>query len=141
MKAGADYIGVGAGALIFNDKNEVLLIKRSENARVEAGMWSRPGGEIEFGEKATEAVKREIKEEVNIDIEVLETLDFQETISKDPKKHWIALGFLCKQVGGELKNNEPDKHTDLQWFALDKLPENISPYTKSSVEVFLKKKK
>ncbi len=66
MTPGKDYIGVGCGALIINDKNQTLLIKRGNKSRNEAGFWGKPGGAVKFGEKVEDAVKREIKEELNI---------------------------------------------------------------------------
>ncbi len=136
LKPGVDYIGVGAGgAIIINEKNQILLLKRSKDTRVEAGMWSRPGGAIEYGEMAEDAVKREIMEEIGIDIEVVRKLDFQETIAPDGKKHWIAVGYLAKHISGEPKNMEPDKHDEIGWFPLDNLPDNLSPYTVSSLEL------
>jgi peptidase E len=39
MKKGIDYIGVGAGAMIFNEKGEVFLAKRGPKSRNEAGKW------------------------------------------------------------------------------------------------------
>lgn len=50
MKAGIDYIGVSAGALIVNKKGEILLTKRSMKARNEKGKWEAPGGQVHFGE-------------------------------------------------------------------------------------------
>lgn len=141
MKAGEDYVGVGCGALILNDKNEVLLLKRSKNARTEPGMWSRPGGQVEFGEETEDALVREVKEETNINIKVVRQLEFTENITENNKKHWIALGYLAEHISGKPNNNEPDKHDDLKWFPIDNLPENISSYTRNSVEIFLKKKK
>jgi ADP-ribose pyrophosphatase YjhB (NUDIX family) len=51
MKAGKDFIGVGVGATILNNKNEILLLKRRQTIseeRTTSGMWSIPGGEVEF---------------------------------------------------------------------------------------------
>ncbi len=41
---GKDYIGVGVGAMIFNDKGELLLAKRGQAAKNERGCWEIPGG-------------------------------------------------------------------------------------------------
>jgi len=57
MQKGKDYIGVGGGCLILNDKNEVLLIRRAGEVRNEAGYWSKPGGGVKFGETAEEAMR------------------------------------------------------------------------------------
>ena len=49
MKKGIDYIGVSAGAIIFNEKGEIFLSKRSQNTKNEKGCWETPGGSVEFG--------------------------------------------------------------------------------------------
>ena len=74
MAAGFDCVGVGCGALIVNDKNEALLLKRTSKTRNGAGLWSKPGGGVEFGEKIEETVKREIKEELGVDVEIIKFL-------------------------------------------------------------------
>jgi 8-oxo-dGTP pyrophosphatase MutT (NUDIX family) len=70
MKSGKDYIGVGGGVLIFNKKNEVLLLKRGKKSKNEAGWWCKPGGTIDYGETAIKAMEREIKEETGIKIKI-----------------------------------------------------------------------
>ena len=136
MKPGKDFIGVGCGAIIINNRNEVLLLKRSSSSGTEPGTWSRPGGQVEHGEIAEEAVKREIKEELGIDIEVMRFLEMTQMIKEG--KHWIALGFLAKHVSGEPRNTEPDKHDEVKWFPLSRLPENLNSYTRNAINVYLK---
>lgn len=139
MKRGKDYIGLGCGALIVNDKNQILLMRRT--GKSQGGMrdiWSRPGGTVEFGERVEEAIKREIKEELNVDIELFGPERYHDDIRKEDgiKKHWIACGCFAKIIGGDLKNMEPDKHDKLEWFDLDNLPEKVIEYTKISIEEF-----
>ena len=140
MKAGFDYVGVGCGALIINDKNETLLQKRTSKARNLAGFWAKPGGGVEFGEKVEDALKREIKEELDIDIEIIKFLGFTEGIMKDENQHWISLNYLAKIIGGEIKNLEPEKHEEIKWFSLDNLPEKLVQNTIDSVNEYLKLK-
>ena len=83
MKAEKDFIGVGCGAIIINNNNEILLVKRSKNSRTEPGMWSRPGGQVEFSESASEAVEREVKEETNLVVKIIRSLEFTENLSDD----------------------------------------------------------
>lgn len=68
MKPGIDFIGVSAGAMIFNNRGEIFLSKRSKNTTNEKGHWETPGGRVEFGESLENAVKREIKEEYGVDV-------------------------------------------------------------------------
>lgn len=142
MKPGIDHIGVGCGCLILNDKNEVLLLKRSMKCKTDRGMWSRPGGTVEFGETVEEAVKREMKEEVNADVELQGFTDYTNDIKTENgvKKHWVTFGFFGRLKSGEPNIMEPDKCDDLRWFPLGRMPENLTVYTKRAVDAFLKGK-
>ena len=135
MKPGIDYIGTGCGAIVINDKNEILLVKRSLESRTEEGTWSRPGGEVDLGEYIEDAVIREVKEETNVLIEILKPLEVTQIMSEG--KHWIAHGYLAKYVSGETKNMEPDKHDEVKWFSLKNLPENLNEYTRNSLNIYL----
>ena len=139
LEQGKDYIGVGGGCLILNEKEEVLLMKRAGAVRNEAGYWSKPGGAIEFGEKAEEAMIREIKEELGVQIKIIGILpptDHIITEGKD-KQHWLALNFLAKIIAGQPKNLEPHKCDRIAWFPLDRLPKKITQTTKEPVENYL----
>ena len=127
MKAGKDFIGVGVGATILNDKNEILLIKRRGNVsedRTTSGMWSVPGGEVKFMEKIEEAIKREVKEEIMVDVEILKYIGYTDQILEKSKVHWSCHHFLCKIKKGEPRIAESNKFEKLEWFPVDKIPLN-----------------
>ena len=65
-------------AAVIEKDGKYLLIKEKLSDGIEK--WIVPGGKVEFGEKLEDAVKREIKEETNLDIEILEFLDFYEAV-------------------------------------------------------------
>lgn len=74
------------------------------------GGWEFPGGKIEQGETGEEALKREISEELNIEIEVGELFD---TIEYDYPKFRLSMQcFLCKHVAGTVVLNE---HQGAKW--------------------------
>lgn len=130
MKAGLDYIGVSAGAFIVNDKREVLLCKRSMKARNEKGKWEAPGGQVHFGETREQAVKREIKEELGVDIEIVRILHTTDEILEKDKQHWLPTTFLAKIKRGQTpKILEPEKCDQIGWFSINKLPSPISYIT------------
>jgi ADP-ribose pyrophosphatase len=133
-KKGVDYIGVGCGALIVNDKNEVLLMERGVKAKNEVGFWAQPGGTVEFGETIQSAIKREIKEELNIDIELFELLSVTDHIIKDENQHWVAAAYRAKIVSGKPENMEPEKISNIKWFPLEQLPEKLSLTTLNSAD-------
>lgn len=58
------------GAAILNQEQNKILVAKRDSSRILHDMWEFPGGKIESGETPQEAIKREIKEELNVDIEV-----------------------------------------------------------------------
>jgi 8-oxo-dGTP diphosphatase len=123
---------IGIGAVILNNNNEILLILRKKEP--EANKWSIPGGKVELFEHLEDAVVREIKEEVNLDVEIEELLCTTETIDSDLKQHWISIIYKTKNEKSNPKNNEPDKIGDMQWFSLNKLPKEIACFAKPAIE-------
>lgn len=124
---GRDYIGLGCGAVILNKKNEILLMKRSRSLtyhRTTAGLWSIPGGEVEFAEKVEDAVKREIKEELDIEIKILKPIGHWDQILPKSKVHWHSVTFLCRIKRGKPRITEPDKFDQIKWFPLDRIPKD-----------------
>ncbi|NMB83945.1 NUDIX domain-containing protein [Candidatus Roizmanbacteria bacterium] len=141
MKPGIDYIGVAVGAMIFNGKRELFLTKRGKKATNERGCWEVPGGKVNFGETLQEAIKREMKEEYGVDIEVIEQLPAADHLIPDEKQHWVPTTFLAKiKKGQKPKIMEPQKCDAIGWFTLDKLPQPLSIITKIDLEVVKKQK-
>ena len=136
MKIGKDYIGVGVGAFIINEKNQLLLQKRAVPA--EKDHWCIPGGRLEMFETLENAVIRETKEETDLDIEVEKMIGVCDHIIKEEGVHWVATSFLCKIKSGIPKIMEPDKASDLRWFDLDKLPEKLTITTKKALSDYNK---
>src|SRR3989344_9424059 len=86
---------VATGVLIKNDKAEVFLGKSTKYG----GLWIVPGGHLEYGETLEECVRREVKEELDIELADVHFLNIQETIrpteyQKDPEKHFIFVNFV-----------------------------------------------
>jgi 8-oxo-dGTP diphosphatase len=61
------YIVLAVGAFILKDK-KLLIVKKSPYENIDAGLWTIPGGKIEKDESIIDGLKREIKEEVNLEI-------------------------------------------------------------------------
>lgn len=136
MKIGKDYIGVGVGAFIINENNQLLLQKRAVPA--EKDHWCIPGGRLEMFETLENAVIRETKEETDLDIEVIKMIGVCDHIIKEESAHWVATSFLCKIKSGVPKIMEPDKASDLRWFDLDKLPEKLTITTRKALRDYNK---
>ena len=116
------------GALIFNDKQEVFLMRSHKwNNK-----YALPGGHIEYGERVEEAVKREVKEETNLDVEIIEFFMMQDCIFPDEfykkERHFIFIDFLCRATNSVVKLN--DEAESYVWVKVEdalKLP--VESYT------------
>lgn len=138
-RRGIDYIGVGVGAVILNQRNEVFLAQRGEKAKNERGLWECPGGSVEFGETLAAALTREMREEYGIDIAVGELLDVVDHILPAEGQHWVSPSFLCRILSGEPRILEPEKCTAIGWFALDALPANVTLASQNSLATLKEK--
>ena len=94
-------IGVAA-VVIENDK--VALVRRGRPPAY--GEWSLPGGAVELGETVEKAVIREVREEIGLEVEVLELVAILDRIFLDKEGqvqfHYVLLDFLCRKTGGKL---------------------------------------
>ena len=133
MIAGRDYIGVGVGAMVFNEEGKVFLSQRGPKTKNERGCWEFPGGSVEFGETLTAAIKREFLEEYRMDIEIVELLDVSDHILIAEQQHWVSPTFVARHVGGTPQIVEPDKCTGIGWFALSALPQPLSIVTQDDM--------
>jgi len=95
---------VAVAGVIFNEKKEVVLIKRGAEPR--KGEWSIPGGSVELGEKLEDALVREVEEECSLKVEPGPIVSQIERIEYDSsgkiKYHYVILDYACRYVGGDL---------------------------------------
>lgn len=137
MKKGTDYIGVGVGAMIFDDQGRLLMTKRGQGAKNERGCWEIPGGGVELNEARADAIVREVSEELGVDVEVLEELLTFEHMIPDEGQHWLATTFIVAIKDGQTpKIMEPHKCDAIEWFALDELPSPLALTTAPSLELY-----
>jgi mutator protein MutT len=140
MRKGIDYIGVGAGALVFNSEGKVLIAQRGHNANNEAGKWDFPGGTVEFGETIQDTLIRELMEELGLEIEIRELLDVVNHIIPEEKQHWVSASYLAIHKSGEAKILETDKCTDFEWvYIRDINPEILTKSSMSNYRRYVEK--
>ena len=130
MKRGIDYIGVGVGAVIVDDGGRLFLARRGPGAKNERGLWEFPGGSVEFGETLAQALRREIREEYGIEIEVGELLDVADHILPDEGQHWVSPSFVCVITSGVPAICEMTKCTEIGWFASGEMPDDLTQITR-----------
>ena len=96
---------------LINNENEILLSKRPEKKHL-SGFWEFPGGKVEEGETPEKALIREVKEELNIDInnKCIAPLSFSEFDYKNFQL--LLLLYVCRRWDGEPMSMENNK---LEW--------------------------
>ena len=136
VRVGFDVIGVGVGAMIFNDQGEVFLSQRGPLAKNERGTWEFPGGSVDYGEKLIDAIQREIMEEYGMVIEVRELLSVDDHILPNEGQHWVSPTYLARHVRGEPCILEPGKCSAIGWFGFDQLPTPLSVISMANVAAY-----
>ena len=93
---------IGVGAVVFNERGEILLIKRGK--RPHYGRWMVPGGSLEWGERLEEAAIREVREETGIEIVIDAFVATIEAITPgDEGFHYVIMDYAGRAIGGTLQ--------------------------------------
>lgn len=117
MRISHPRFAVTAGAVVTDGNGRVLLLKH--RFRPGAG-WGMPGGFMEAGEQPDEAVRRELREEIGLEVEKLKLVKTRSF--KTPQQ--VEIVFCCQAVGDpEQLNFEIQKAA---WFRPDELPPELS---------------
>lgn len=120
-------------ALLFLRSDNKILLLRRKNTGYEDGNYCFPGGHVEKGEPIHEALIREVKEEIGINIRENDLKLIHILNRKIDDNAYVDFIFECNKWEGNPYIVETDKSDDLQWFAIDNVPENIISFMK---EVF-----
>ncbi|MFA5832125.1 MAG: NUDIX hydrolase [Bacteroidota bacterium] len=136
-------------AFITNE-GRLLLIKKSEADPNQANKWEVPGGRMKFGENLEEHIKREVKEEVGIDIKVAEPFYLWQWIIQRKNKEGVdlqmqivAAASLCYANTTEIsfsKHEEDDYISEYAWVLFEEINkydviENMKPVIKKFIEI------
>ena len=124
---------VPASYLVLRDRDKVLLLRRF-NTGYEDGKYSLPAGHVDAGETFTEALCREVAEEIGVTLEAADVRVAHMMHRKSIDSERADAFFVAEKWMGEPKNMEPHKCDDLSWHALEELPENIIPYVRRALE-------
>lgn len=111
-----------SGILMNEDK---VLLGLRKNTKYFPGFWSLPVGHVEKGELSLQALKRELNEELGI--EIISAFSF--CIKTDEKQSIIHQVFKVEKWNGEPINLEPDLCSQLKWFSLNDLPKPLTTVT------------
>ncbi len=107
-------------AAILNDTGKVLLQKRSDR-----NTWGFPSGVMELGESFSESLKREVKEETGLNVDIIRLLgvysDYFDEYPNGDKAQPIVIFFLCKAKSGNLTVDN-DETLELKFFSKEEMP-------------------
>jgi len=99
-------------AIIKNESDRILILKRDATAYGDEE-WCLPGGKIDFGQMAVEAVANEVMEETFLKCTDIEFLFYQDSLpDQNLELHFVNLVFLCKVIGTIKLNAES---SDYAW--------------------------
>lgn len=123
-------------AAIIKKENQIMIAQRIKGEF--AGQWEFPGGKIEVGETAQEALKREIMEEMELEINVE---DFLITAEYDYSSFHLSMDcFICSLESNDIHLHD---HIAIQWIDLDTDIKNINwvPADVQVIEAVMKRYK
>ena len=134
------------GAVVFSRKGDDIFLAMVHDV---FGRWTLSKGHIEEGENVEEGTIREIKEEMGVDIKILENIGSNEYIASDPEK-----GKTRRQVNyflADVKGSKPKLILeegkggldDVRWFSLDEVPElnmydDMVPIITKAIKILIK---
>jgi 8-oxo-dGTP diphosphatase len=113
---------VGVGVFVVRD-GKVLLQKRKGSHG--EGTWSLPGGHLEFKENIEDCARREVMEEIGIEIKNLKVGPHTNDIFEVENKHYITIFVISEHDSGDIKITERDKCEEIGWFEEGDFPDPL----------------
>lgn len=110
-------VRVAAHALIKKG-SKYLVTHRAETDDYMPGFWDIPGGTVEFGEDIIKALKRELKEEINIKVEIGEPFFAFNYLSSE-YRHQFMIVYECIYIAGKPKLSQD--HDQFRWVTLEEM--------------------
>lgn len=103
-------------------KGKALILQRSHYDDTFAGTWEFPGGKLEFGERLEDCLRREIREETRLEVEI-ERLLYANTFLTHPWRQVVVVTYLCRAEEGEVLLSK--EHTGYRWATGRELRERL----------------
>lgn len=124
---------LAVGAFIIKN-NQLLIVKKSLQEKVDAGLWTIPGGKIKPNEPIIDGLKREVKEEVGLEINAYKWIG--EDVFKDENFFFHAQHFLCQSINTNIILEK--KLEDFRWIKKSEIEKYQFPLNikKRIIEIF-----
>ncbi|MBI4276596.1 NUDIX domain-containing protein [Candidatus Uhrbacteria bacterium] len=114
------HIKVGAGVVIIKDGKTLLAKRKGSHAE---GTWGSLGGHVEFGESPIEAVKREAREELGIELKNVTFASCTNMMKYGTQ--YLDVSFTAEIASGEPRICDAERIKSIGWYPLDQLPEPL----------------
>jgi ADP-ribose pyrophosphatase YjhB (NUDIX family) len=112
---------IAVGAVVGNDRDEILLVQRADS-----GVWLYPTGWADVGYSASEVAVKEVLEETGVEVEPLRLIALFDGLRLGfTRIPLYSLVFQCRAVGGAVQAH-PLECLDAGWFAEDAMPEPLA---------------
>lgn len=106
---------VSVAGIVLRDDGRILAVQRRDNRQ-----WEPPGGVLELNETFEDGVRREVREETGVDVEVERLTG----VYKNMRREVVALVFRCRPLGTELPNTAEAAHVD--WITVEDATRNMA---------------
>ena len=123
-----------AAIFLILEKDGKVLLQQRKNTGHEDGNYGLPSGHVEEGESCTQALGREIKEEIDIDINESDVEVVHVMQNNTIDRMYFNVHCKVSKWKGTPTNLEPEKCSDLSWFPIDDLPDNTINYIRATLE-------
>lgn len=139
-RIGHETIIVPCVCVIIGDgKGNILLQQRSDD-----GKWGTHGGAVEVDENILDAARREVKEELNLELDEMEFLGvysgkkYHHVYPNGDEISPIDIVYVCHTYHGDTKYMDGEVR-QVKWFHKDNMPANLSENPKDSIRDYFKK--
>lgn len=118
---------------IMNSSGKILLVKYQD------GSWGIPGGLMELGESVEDCLRREVKEEIDLEIGSLRLFgvfsgnELYTKLRNGHEYYNIIIGYICTNYSGEIKP-DGEEVIEAEFFDITDLPEGTQPYIKMKLK-------
>jgi len=109
-------------AFITNNEGKILTVFRTETAPARPLTWDFPGGEVDAGEDFVEAIEREIREEVGLEVEDIEPFTVVSDF-KDNGEFIVTIAYKAKTKSGDVTLSY--EHSEYKWLTREELADLI----------------
>jgi 8-oxo-dGTP diphosphatase len=128
-----DEFRIGVKAFIVDDQENLLIIKRRQDDVHKPGIWELPGGRIEVKEDPFSGLQREVKEETNLDIKIINPINVRHFTREDGQTITMII-FLCSPLSKDVSTSK--EHVAYDWVKIDKAKERINEWFYPELEIF-----